>query len=66
MRDYATIEQLLVLANLESINAVYISKGVSPKERIVELNRIARSQLSVIMSHHGVKSLKSPRKINEK
>lgn len=57
MRDEATIEQLLVLANLESINAICISKGMSQKERIIELNSIARYQLSVVIEHSGVKSL---------
>ena len=60
MRDYATIEQLLVLANLENINAVYIGNGIQQTDRIVELNRIARSQLLVMLNHGGVKALKEP------
>ena len=59
MRDYATIEQLLVLANLENINALYISKGLSQPERIEELNHIARSQLEVMMRNDSIKALKS-------
>jgi hypothetical protein len=58
MRDYATIEQLLVLANLENINALYINKGMPQSERITELNRIARSQLSVMLHNSNVKALK--------
>jgi hypothetical protein len=57
MRDYATIEQLLVLANLENINALYISKGIAQKERVTELNALARAQLSAIIGTSGVKQL---------
>lgn len=57
MRDYATIEQLLVLANLENINALYISKGMAQEERVTELNALARAQLSAIIGTSGVKQL---------
>ena len=57
MRDYATIEQLLVLANLENVNALYISKGMPQSERIVELNQLARIQLSAIAGTSSVKAL---------
>jgi len=59
MRDHATIEQLLVLANLENVNALYIEKGMPQNERIAELNRIARAQMSAIISMNGVKKLKA-------
>ena len=58
MRDYATIEQLLVLANLENINSVYISNGMPQEKRIIELNHIARSQLSVMLGRDNIKALK--------
>ena len=58
MRDYATIEQLLVLANLENVNALYISNGIPQSERIVELNRLARSQMAALLSNSSVKGLK--------
>ena len=57
IRDYATIEQLLVLANLENINAVYINNGMSQDIRLVELNRIAREQLAVIIRLDSAKTL---------
>jgi len=60
MRDYATIEQLLVLANLENINAVYINKGMPQSKRIVELNHIARAQLAAMLRNDSVKALKEP------
>jgi hypothetical protein len=58
MRDYATIEQLLVLANLENINAVYINKGMPQAERIEELNHIARAQLTTMLRNDFVKALR--------
>jgi len=59
MRDHATIEQLLVLANLENVNALYIGKGIPQFERIEELNRLARLQISTIVGTSGVKKLKA-------
>ena len=59
MRDYATIEQLLVLANLENVNALYINKGISQSERIEELNNLAREQLSAMLRNKSVVALKN-------
>ena len=59
MRDYATIEQLLVLANLENVNALYINNGMPQTERIVELNLLARSQMTALLSNKSVKGLKT-------
>ena len=50
LRDYADINQLLVLANLESYNAVLIGQGKSQSERIVELRDLAVKQLSTLNS----------------
>ena len=58
MRDYATIEQLLVLANLENINALYIGKAMSQTERIAELNRLARTQMTQLLESSSVRGLK--------
>jgi hypothetical protein len=57
MRDHATIEQLLVLANLENINALFISKGMAQRERVAELNKLARSQLTAILNTKGLNQL---------
>jgi hypothetical protein len=59
MRDHATIEQLLVLSNLETVNALFISKGLPQPERIIELNRLARMQMSSILKADGAKKLKA-------
>lgn len=48
MRDYASIEQLLVLANMESYNAMLIEQGLRSSERIVLLNKMAKSQIKVL------------------
>lgn len=47
-RDYATIEQLLVLNNLQNLNAEMIKQGMTQSNRLEELNRIAREQLEIL------------------
>ena len=46
IRDYASLNELLVLANMESYNAVLISKGIQQQERMIELRKLARTQLT--------------------
>lgn len=48
IRDYATIEQLLVIANMESYNAILIEQNISQEERLKQLNNMAKSQLRVL------------------
>ena len=45
MRDYASLNELLVLANMESYNAILIGKGMEQKERMMELRKLARTQI---------------------
>ena len=45
IRDYATLNELLVLANMESYNAILIEKGMEQKERMIELRKLARTQM---------------------
>ncbi|OOR99383.1 DNA-binding protein [Canicola haemoglobinophilus] len=45
MRDYASLNELLVLSNMESYNAILIEKGIEAKERMIELRKLARTQL---------------------
>lgn len=59
MRDHATIEQLLVLANLENTNALYIGKEMPQVQRIEELNRLARQQLMQLLENSSTKEMKS-------
>ncbi len=58
IRDYATIEQLLVLANIESMNAEFIRMQLSQKERLVKLNQIAIAQLKSLTQNPNTKKLK--------
>lgn len=58
IRDHATLEQLLVLANIESINAELIRMKIPQKERLLQLNKMAIAQLQAIMVNNEVKKLK--------
>ena len=57
MRDAATLEQLVVLSNLESINAVLIHQGLPASERLVQLNGIAITQMRSLVEMSTVKRL---------
>jgi hypothetical protein len=58
VRDYATIEQLVVLSNLESINAVLIHQGLTQPERLKQLNQTAIQQMKSLVNNLHVKKLK--------
>ncbi|MBK8698978.1 MAG: KilA-N domain-containing protein [Saprospiraceae bacterium] len=58
MRDYATLEQLVVLTNLESLNAVWIPQGLSQGDRLLQLNKIAIQQLKTLLNNQTIKKLK--------
>ena len=58
MREYATVEQLLVLANIEGMNAELIHMGLSQGERLKHLNEIAIRQMQVLTSASAIKHLK--------
>jgi len=58
IRDEATIEQLVVLSNLESINAVLIHQGLPQNERLQQLNKIAISQMKSLLQNSSLKKLK--------
>ncbi|MGA2298940.1 MAG: KilA-N domain-containing protein, partial [FCB group bacterium] len=57
IRDYATIEQLIVLSNLESLNSVFIKQDISGEERLILLNKTAIEQMRVLISHSVTKKL---------
>ena len=48
IRDYANINELICLANLENINSIYINEGVKQSERLIKLNEIAISQMKIL------------------
>ena len=58
IRDYATINQLICLSNMENLNAVFISNGLSQSERLKELNKIAIQQMSVLEKIESKRLLK--------
>ena len=58
IRDYASINQLICLANMENLNAVFINKGLSQSDRLKELNRIAIQQMMVLEEVETQKLLK--------
>lgn len=58
MRDQATLEQLVVLSNLESINAVLIRQGLNQPERLKQLNQIAITQMTSLVNNSNLKKLK--------
>jgi len=58
MREYATIEQLLVLANIEGMNAEFIHMGLSQGERLKRLNEIAIRQMQVLTTAPAHKQIK--------
>ena len=59
IRDYAELEQLVVLSNLESINALLIKQGVPQSERLIQLNKTAIAQMKTLVENRAVKRLES-------
>lgn len=58
VRDYASVEQLVVLSNMESYNAEMIKQSLSPQERLERLNAMAISQLQVLIKSKQIGQLK--------
>jgi KilA-N domain len=59
IRDHATLEQLVILTNLESLNAILIKQGLSQADRLQKLNEIAISQMKSLLNYPQVKQLKN-------
>ena len=62
IRDEANLEQLVVLSNLESINALLIRDGLDQSDRLEKLNKIAIEQLKSLLAHKSIKKLKADNK----
>ena len=58
IRDHAPLEQLVVLTNLESLNAVLIRQGLTQADRLLKLNEIAISQMRTLLADNTMKRLK--------
>ena len=50
IRDYATINELICLSNMENLNAVFIEQNMTQRERLVKLNQIAIHQMNILES----------------
>lgn len=57
IRDYASINELICLSNLENLNAVFINDGLPQSERLRKLNSIAIHQMSVLESNEQSRNL---------
>lgn len=55
MRDYTSSEQLVVLANLENLNAQFIKENISEEERLIKLNQIAIEQINLLLKNKQTK-----------
>ena len=67
MRDYADLLYLIVLNNLENINAQQIKEGVSQKERLILLNEIVQNQIELLLNNKNINELKNIEKqVNRK
>jgi hypothetical protein len=60
MREYASVEQLLVLANLESLNAEFIHMGLPQTERLRRLNEVAIRQMQTLSTNHRIHMIPEP------
>lgn len=59
IRDMATIQQLVVLSNLESINALLINQEIAQQERLIQLNQIAITQMKSLLGNKNIKNLEN-------
>ena len=57
MRDYATINQLICLSNMENLNAVFINENIPQSERLLKLNKIAIQQMKILQNVENKKIL---------
>lgn len=57
IRDYASVNELICLSNMESLNAVFIEQGLPQSERLIKLNQIAIHQMSVLESGNNDRKL---------
>jgi hypothetical protein len=58
IRDNASLEQLVVLSNLEAINAVFIQQGLFQSERLMQLNKVAIAQMKSLIESSAMKRIK--------
>ncbi|MDZ4071266.1 MAG: hypothetical protein U1C70_05530 [Sediminibacterium sp.] len=59
IRDQATLEQLIILSNLESINALLIRNGLTQQQHLLELNKTAIQQMKSLLNNPSLKQLEN-------
>lgn len=64
MRDYANILQLVILVNLENLNAEMINQGIEQSKRLERLNSIAKKQYEILQDSKGIKKIENVDKSN--
>ena len=65
IRDYTDLLHLIILNNLENINATLIKKGITQKERLITLNEMAKTQIEILSKNKSIKELESlEKKVN--
>ena len=57
IRDYANVSQLVCLANLENLNAVFINEGMKQSDRLAKLNQVAIEQMKILLQEDSAKKL---------
>ena len=65
IRDYATINQLICLSNMENLNSVFINDGLPQSERLEKLNKIAIQQMQVLENTGGLRFLAKDENLSE-
>jgi hypothetical protein len=64
IRDEATLEQLVVLSNMESINALLIKQGLTQSERLIQLNQVAITQLTSLLGNNQIRQISTTERAN--
>ena len=59
MRDYANILQLVILINLENLNAEMINQGIEQSKRLERLNEVAKKQYEILQDSKGIKKIEN-------
>lgn len=59
MRDYANVSQLVCLANLENLNAIFIKEGINQHDRLIKLNEVAIAQMKILVGNKTIKLLET-------
>jgi len=63
IRDYATINQLICLSNMENLNSVFINDNLPQSERLEKLNKIAIQQMQILENVTGVRFLEKDEEV---